>query len=44
MTSLIKKKKKYPFLNANFFNPKYYNSKIYIYIFFVRINKKLIIF
>lgn len=42
MTSLIKKKKKYPFLNANFFNPK---IPKYIYIFFfVRINKKLIIF
>lgn len=41
MTSLIKKKKKYPFLNANFFNPK---IPKYIYIYIVRINKKLIIF
>lgn len=33
MTSLIKKKKKYPFLNANFFNPKI-PKYIYIYILY----------
>lgn len=35
MTFLIKKKKKYPFLNANFLNPK---IPKYIYIFYELIN------